>query len=553
MDKNKNIYQIESGKDESYIKLELDISGRRWHAGRQGEAPCLPRRLQGHRLRLRNRCETFDVSTERDQQRQQERGTRHRIPQHLRTDRALDRREDDTSRARAAAVRPARRLRPRPRRCANSVNLNPMGSGGDYFRSECSATSASRSIPARTPRSATSPFATTASPNNVLFHENLAAGHVQRNLCRRRHGRTPDSRSPNGRYVLCRRRQRRLRGPESEPQLDADAAHHVQDVRRKPIEARPALRHRARHLRGLPERQARRRRLLQSRPDAVQRHAHVPDLRRHRHGQGRRQRASARCSGEGWWSGLLSFGNIWNHFGDRQSLLAKLVVTYKDGTSDTITTNDRTWKYFGDGPLVYSSLDFGEVYDAAREPAVEGWTTAAYDDSKWKSAVVVPLEGTTFSGPEARPRRSRRARRSTTTSCRSSARSATMPACSGRSRRRASRKCGPACIVYDMGQNLVGVPRITIANGRAGRQDHAPVFRDAVSRSEGVGEERRHDHDGELSCRAEPGRLHDEGRDARSSSRASPRTDISTSKSPGSTSRCRWKPCRAWRSVPSGS
>jgi alpha-L-rhamnosidase len=70
--------------------------------------------------------------------------------------------------------------------------------------------------------------------------------------------------------------------------------------------------------------------------------------------------------GEGWWSGLLSFGNIWNHFGDRQSLLAKLVVTYRDGSSDTIATNDRTWKYYAAGPLVYSSLDFGEVYDAAR-------------------------------------------------------------------------------------------------------------------------------------------------------------------------------------------
>ena len=44
--------------------------------------------------------------------------------------------------------------------------------------------------------------------------------------------------------------------------------------------------------------------------------------------------------GEGWWSGLLSFGDIWNHFGDRQSLLAKLVVTYKDGSSDTVVTND---------------------------------------------------------------------------------------------------------------------------------------------------------------------------------------------------------------------
>ena len=96
--------------------------------------------------------------------------------------------------------------------------------------------------------------------------------------------------------------------------------------------------------------------------------------------------------GEGWWSGLLSFGTIWNHFGDRQSLLAKLVIAYADGSSDTITTDDRTWKYFGSGPLIYGSLDFGEVYDTSRERAVEGWTTAAYDDSAWKRAVEVHSE-----------------------------------------------------------------------------------------------------------------------------------------------------------------
>ena len=39
--------------------------------------------------------------------------------------------------------------------------------------------------------------------------------------------------------------------------------------------------------------------------------------------------------GEGWWSGLLSFGPIWNHFGDRQSLLARLVIRY--------ATARRTW------------------------------------------------------------------------------------------------------------------------------------------------------------------------------------------------------------------
>ena len=82
--------------------------------------------------------------------------------------------------------------------------------------------------------------------------------------------------------------------------------------------------------------------------------------------------------GEGWWSGLLSFGNIWNHFGDRQSLLAKLVITYSDGTRSVVTTNGNDWKYFSQGPVIYSSLDMGEAYDATREAAIEGWTTAAY-------------------------------------------------------------------------------------------------------------------------------------------------------------------------------
>ena len=52
-----------------------------------------------------------------------------------------------------------------------------------------------------------------------------------------------------------------------------------------------------------------------------------------------------------------------------------------------MTTNDRTWKYFANGPVVYGSLDFGEVYDTTREPAVEGWATAAYNDARGSRAV----------------------------------------------------------------------------------------------------------------------------------------------------------------------
>ena len=52
MDRYKNIYQVESAKDQSYIRLELDVSARGRIAERQGEAARLPRRLQGHRRPL---------------------------------------------------------------------------------------------------------------------------------------------------------------------------------------------------------------------------------------------------------------------------------------------------------------------------------------------------------------------------------------------------------------------------------------------------------------------------------------------------------------------
>ena len=62
--------------------------------------------------------------------------------------------------------------------------------------------------------------------------------------------------------------------------------------------------------------------------------------------------------GEGWWSGNITYsGQNWNFFGDRQSLLAKLVITYADGSTKVVTHKSRTvvlfqqwatclWKFF---------------------------------------------------------------------------------------------------------------------------------------------------------------------------------------------------------------
>ena len=106
--------------------------------------------------------------------------------------------------------------------------------------------------------------------------------------------------------------------------------------------------------------------------------------------------------GQGWWSGNYTFtGNNWNYFGDRQSLLAKLVITCSDGTTQILTTNDKDWKYYNDGPIRYGSFFQGEVYDADKEKNIEDWSTVAYDDRNWTNATEVPLEGTAFVGSQS--------------------------------------------------------------------------------------------------------------------------------------------------------
>ena len=171
--------------------------------------------------------------------------------------------------------------------------------------------------------------------------------------------------------------------------------------------------------------------------------------------------------GEGWWSGNYTFnGENWNFFGDRQSLLAKLVITCIDGSQQVITTNDRDWKYYDHGPVIYGSLFQGEVYDATREAEMEGWTRPGFNDGSWKNAVVVDLKGTAYTGNTpglmgpgidieyddfnlfGQIGENAGVIKILT------AQNVTEPR--------------PGVFVYDMGQNMVGVPKITINDCQAG-------------------------------------------------------------------------------------
>lgn len=164
--------------------------------------------------------------------------------------------------------------------------------------------------------------------------------------------------------------------------------------------------------------------------------------------------------GEGWWSGVLSFDAIHNHFGDRQSLIAKLVITYTDGTTSVVTTNDKTWKYFNGGPVIYSSLQLGEVYDARLESGINGWSTAGYNDSKWENAVTVPLEGTIYK--DATDKYDYSKMKLTAQVGNNAGVFKTLTA-------KSVKEVRPGVFVYDIGQNLTGVPRVTFPNGKAGQ------------------------------------------------------------------------------------
>lgn len=168
---------------------------------------------------------------------------------------------------------------------------------------------------------------------------------------------------------------------------------------------------------------------------------------------------------EGWWSGGLTYvGDNWNFFGDRQSLLAQLVITYTDGTEQTVVTSPQTWKYTCDGPVRIGSLFQGEVYDATRDAAFSGWASAGYDDSAWRQAVTVPLEEVVsheksswptpddYSCPYLVAQVGKPVRRYTTLTAQSVS------------------EVRPGVYVYDMGQNMAGVPSITFTGLTPGRK-----------------------------------------------------------------------------------
>ncbi|MDH6343503.1 alpha-L-rhamnosidase [Parabacteroides sp. PFB2-12] len=150
--------------------------------------------------------------------------------------------------------------------------------------------------------------------------------------------------------------------------------------------------------------------------------------------------------GTGWFSDHMGFNSSWqDQYGVKQSLMAMITLEYTDGTKETIVT-DGSWKCYDNGPIEANSLLNGEDYNAMKE--VPGWTLGHFDDSKWQEATVVEAPSQTvilqgYVGLTAQN-------------------TVTLKA-------KSVKKVGNT-YVYDLGQNMAGVPRLVNMKGKAGQQ-----------------------------------------------------------------------------------
>lgn len=156
---------------------------------------------------------------------------------------------------------------------------------------------------------------------------------------------------------------------------------------------------------------------------------------------------------EGWWSGNITYDPInWNLFGCRQALWANLVITYNDGTKQEINTHPDTWQYADDGPIRYGSLFQGEVYDAGK--------TATH----WQQAEKVSLALTKTLDEKGFPTPSDWSHNKMMAQVGNPVKPFTTL------KAQAMTEPRKGVFVYDMGQNMAGVPRLTFSSLREGQQ-----------------------------------------------------------------------------------
>jgi alpha-L-rhamnosidase len=103
---------------------------------------------------------------------------------------------------------------------------------------------------------------------------------------------------------------------------------------------------------------------------------------------------------DGWYRGNIGFSKQHDYYGDKLGLLLQLQITYADGTTEAILS-DNSWKATSNGPIVESDIYNGELYDARME--LTGWDQSGYNGSKWADALVFNKTNEILIAPQGVP------------------------------------------------------------------------------------------------------------------------------------------------------
>ena len=147
--------------------------------------------------------------------------------------------------------------------------------------------------------------------------------------------------------------------------------------------------------------------------------------------------------GDGWYCGHLH-SDPRQTYGDRPRFLAQLEITFHDGGTQTIAS-DESWRA-GEGPIRSSDMLMGEDYDARME--IPAWSTTGFDDSRWRQAMVFDDPGIEIAAHRSPPVRKIQ-----------QIKPIAPPKVSANKRRH----------IFDMGQNMVGWVRLRFTNAPPGK------------------------------------------------------------------------------------
>jgi len=156
------------------------------------------------------------------------------------------------------------------------------------------------------------------------------------------------------------------------------------------------------------------------------------------------QNALGAILGAGWWNDNVGMGM--DPYGMAQSFMAKLVVKYDNGLQQTFVT-DGSWKVCDDGPVINNGMQTGEDYDARKE--IPNFSTVKCELATWKPVKI-------FDAPKSNVIIEAYVGETVKNNITLTAKSMTEPI--------------PGKYIYDLGVNMVGIPRISGLNGKAGQK-----------------------------------------------------------------------------------